>query len=139
MEADENVIFIDALSCIIKSNLLFVTDNGRAKRTEGAQFDVTRKKVAAVKVGDVPVMVKPAEENDFVAARSEKGFFVRVKVGDISIQGKGAGGVKLIKLADDDKLTEAEVGATTDASIGEVSFSRIKLCKPGNKGTKLRV
>lgn len=139
MEADENVIFIDALSCIIKSNLLFVTDNGRAKRTEGAQFDVTRKKVAAVKVGDVPVMVKPAEENDFVAARSDKGFFVRVKVGDISIQGKGAGGVKLIKLADDDKLTEAEVGATTDASIGEVSFSRIKLCKPGNKGTKLRV
>ena len=139
MESDENVIFIDALSCIIKSNLVFVTDNGRAKRTEGAQFDVTRKKVAAVKVGDVPVMVKPAEENDFVAARSEKGFFVRVKVGDISIQGKGAGGVKLIKLADDDKLTEAEVGATTDASIGEVSFSRIKLCKPGNKGTKLRV
>jgi DNA gyrase subunit A len=139
MESDENVIFIDALSCIIKSNLLFVTDNGRAKRTEGAQFDVTRKKVAAVKVGDVPVMVKPAEENDFVAARSDKGFFVRVKVGDISIQGKGAGGVKLIKLADDDKLTEAEVGATTDASIGEVSFSRIKLCKPGNKGTKLRV
>ena len=139
MEADENVIFIDALSCIIKSNLLFVTDNGRAKRTEGAQFDVTRKKVAAVKVGDVPVMVKPAEENDFVAARSDKGFFVRVKVGDISIQGKGAGGVKLIKLADDDKLTEAEVGASTDASIGEVSFSRIKLCKPGNKGTKLRV
>ena len=135
MESDENVIFIDALSCIIKSNLVFVTDNGRAKRTEGAQFDVTRKKVAAVKVGDVPVMVKPAEENDFVAARSEKGFFVRVKVGDISIQGKGAGGVKLIKLADDDKLTEAEVGATTDASIGEVSFSRIKLCKPGNKGT----
>lgn len=139
MESDENVVFIDALSCIIKSDLVFVTDNGRAKRTEGAQFDVTRKKVAAVKAGDVPVMVRPAEENDFVAVRSEKGFFVRVKAGDISVQGKGAGGVKLIKLADDDKLIEAEIGANTDAMIGDVAFSRIKLCKPGNKGTKLRV
>ena len=139
MESDENVVFIDALSCIIKSDLVFVTDNGRAKRTEGAQFDVTRKKVAAVKAGDVPVMVRPAEENDFVAVRSEKGFFVRVKVGDISVQGKGAGGVKLIKLADGDKLIEAEIGANTDAMIGDVAFSRIKLCKPGNKGTKLRV
>jgi DNA gyrase subunit A len=36
MESDENVVFIDALSCIIKSDLVFVTDNGRAKRTEGA-------------------------------------------------------------------------------------------------------
>ncbi|MCR5369005.1 MULTISPECIES: DNA gyrase subunit A [Eubacterium] len=139
MEADENVIFIDALSSIITSNLLFVTDNGRAKRTEGAQFDVTRKKVAAVKTGDVPVMVKPADEEGFVVARSEKGYFVRVKVGDISIQGKGAGGIKLIKLAPDDKLIEAEVGLTTDAMIGEVSFSRVKLCGTGNKGTKLRV
>lgn len=139
MESDENVVFIDALSCIIKSDLVFVTDNGRAKRTEGAQFDVTRKKVAAVKAGDVPVMVRPAEENDFVAVRSEKGFFVRVKAGDISVQGKGAGGVKLIKLADDDKLIDAEIGANTDAMIGDVAFSRIKLCKPGNKGTKLRV
>ncbi|HCA20969.1 MAG TPA: topoisomerase II, partial [Lachnospiraceae bacterium] len=139
MESDENVVFIDALSCIIKSDLVFVTDNGRAKRTEGAQFDVTRKKVAAVKAGDVPVMVRPAEENDFVAVRSEKGFFVRVKAGDISVQGKGAGGVKLIKLADGDKLIEAEIGANTDAMIGDVAFSRIKLCKPGNKGTKLRV
>ncbi len=139
MESDENVVFIDALSCIIKSDLVFVIDNGRAKRTEGAQFDVTRKKVAAVKAGDVPVMVRPAEENDFVAVRSEKGFFVRVKAGDISVQGKGAGGVKLIKLADGDKLIEAEIGANTDAMIGDVAFSRIKLCKPGNKGTKLRV
>ncbi|MCR4608694.1 MAG: topoisomerase II [Eubacterium sp.] len=139
MESDENVVFIDALSCIIKSDLVFVTDNGRAKRTEGAQFDVTRKKVAAVKAGDIPVMVRLAEENDFVAVRSEKGFFVRVKAGDISVQGKGAGGVKLIKLADGDKLIEAEIGANTDAMIGDVAFSRIKLCKPGNKGTKLRV
>ena len=82
---------INFYSSIITSNLLFVTDNGRAKRTEGAQFDVTRKKVAAVKTGDVPVMVKPADEEGFVVARSEKGYFVRVKVGDISIQGKGAG------------------------------------------------
>lgn len=139
MEADENVVFIDALSCIIKSNLVFVTDNGRAKRTEGSQFDVTRKKVAAVKAGDIPVMVKPAEEEDYVVARSEKGFFVRVKAGDISVQGKGAGGIKLIKLAEGDKLIEAEVGSTTESVIGDVVFSRVKLCKPGNKGTKLRV
>ena len=84
-------------------------------------------------------MVKPADEEGFVVARSEKGYFVRVKVGDISIQGKGAGGIKLIKLAPDDKLIEAEVGLTTDAMIGEVSFSRVKLCGTGNKGTKLRV
>ena len=47
--------------------------------------------------------------------------------------------LKLIKLAPDDKLIEAEVGLTTDAMIGEVSFSRVKLCGTGNKGTKLRV
>ena len=139
MESDENVVFIAALSEIIQKNLVFVTDNGRAKRTEGSQFDVTRKKVGAVKAGDVPVMVRPVEDNDFVAARSEKGYFIRVKAADISIQGKGAGGIKLIKLSDDDRLTEAEVGASTESMLGEVPFSRIKLCGTGNKGTKLRV
>ncbi|SEG20096.1 DNA gyrase subunit A [Eubacterium ruminantium] len=139
MDSDENVVYIAALSEIITSNLVIVTDNGRAKRTEGLQFDVTRKKVAAVKTGDVPVMVKPASEEAYVAVRSDKGYFIRVKAADISVQGKGAGGIRLIKLADDDKVIQAEVGETSDAAIGDVAFSRIKLSGTGNKGTKLRV
>ena len=70
-------------------------------------------------------------------ARSEKGYFVRVKVSDISFKGKGAGGIMLIKLMDGD-IIEAAVAGKPDSMLGDVAFSRVKITCTGNKGTKLR-
>ena len=139
MEADENVVYIVALSDIITKEILFVYENGRAKRVEGNGFDVTRKKVAAAKTGDVPIFVKEIEAGDILAARSSNGSFIKVKTEDIAVQGKSAGGIKLIKLSDDDKLISAAIGKNGDSLIDDVPFSRIKLTNPGGKGTKLRL
>ena len=70
-------------------------------------------------------------------ARSNKGYYVRVKVSDISFKGKGATGIMLIKLAEGD-IIEAATAGKPDSALEDVAFSRVKLCCTGNKGTKLR-
>ena len=122
---------------IADEQLLFVTKEGHAKRVEGSAFDTSRKKAAAGKPGETPIWIGPVEETDQVMARSAKGFYVRVKISDISFKGKGATGIMLIKLTEGDTI-EAAVAGKPDDSLEDVAFSRVKLCCTGNKGTKLR-
>ena len=137
MDKSENIVYITLAETVEKEKLLFVTKEGHAKRVEGAAFDTARKKAAAGKPGETPVWIGPVEETDQVVARSSKGFYVRVKISDISFKGKGAGGIMLIKLTEGDSI-EAAVAGKPDSMLEDVPFNRIKLTCTGNKGTKLR-
>ena len=137
MDKTENIVYITLAETVAQEQLLFVTKEGHAKRVEGAAFDTSRKKAAAGKPGETPIWIGPVEENDQVVARSSKGYYVRVKVSDISFKGKGAGGIMLIKLTDDDSI-EAAIAGKPDSMLEDISFSRIKLTCTGNKGTKIR-
>ncbi|MBR3538008.1 MAG: topoisomerase II [Eubacterium sp.] len=137
MDKSENIVYITLAETVEKEQLLFVTKEGHAKRVEGAAFDTARKKAAAGKPGETPVWIGPVEETDQVVARSSKGFYVRVKISDISFKGKGAGGIMLIKLTEGDSI-EAAVAGKPDGMLEDVPFNRIKLTCTGNKGTKLR-
>ena len=137
MDKTESIVYITLAEKVSEEKLLFVTREGHAKRVEGSVFDTSRKKAAAGKPGETPIWIGPVEDSDQVMARSEKGYFVRVKVSDISFKGKGAGGIMLIKLMDGD-IIEAAVAGKPDSMLGDVAFSRVKITCTGNKGTKLR-
>ena len=104
---------------------------------EGSAFDTSRKKAAAGKQDETALWIGPVDDNDQVMARSAKGFYVRVKVSDISFKGKGATGIMLIKLTDGDTI-EAAVAGKPDSMLEDVAFNRVKITCTGNKGTKLR-
>ena len=137
MDKSENIVYITLAEKIMDKQLLFVTKEGHAKRVEGAAFDTSRKKAAAGKQDETAIWIGPVTEEDQVMARSNKGFFVRVKVSDISFKGKGATGIMLIKLADGDFI-EAATAGKPDSMLEDVAFSRVKVTCTGNKGTKLR-
>ena len=137
MDKTENIVYITLAEKIMDEKLLFVTKEGHAKRVEGSAFDTSRKKALAGKQGETPIWIGPVEDTDQVMARSSAGYYVRVKISDISFKGKGAGGIMLIKLAPGDTI-EAAVAGKPDSMLEDVAFSRVKLCCTGNKGTKLR-
>ena len=137
MDKTENIVYITLAEEIAGEKLLFVTREGHAKRVEGAAFDTSRKKAAAGKPGETPIWIGPVEDSDQVMARSKNGYYVRVKISDISFKGKGAGGIMLIKLAEGDVI-EAAAAGKPDAMLEDVPFSRVKITCTGNKGTKLR-
>jgi len=137
MDKSENIVYITLAEKIADEKLLFVTKEGHAKRVEGSAFDTSRKKAAAGKPGETPIWIGPVEETDQVMAKSKGGYYVRVKVSDISFKGKGAGGIMLIKLAAGDEI-ESAIAGKPDAELEGVAFSRVKITCTGNKGTKLR-
>lgn len=142
MNGDENILYMGCIEQFVNSRLLFATKNGMAKLVDGSNFDITRKAAAASKQGDEMVYIGVVSEDDFIIAKSEKGYYIRVAVSDIPEKGKGAGGVKLISLSDGDTVESVYSGSTKDSFFvddTEIIFTRIKAAKRGTKGTKLRI
>ena len=112
-------------------NLVFVTDEGKAKRVSAAQFDTSRKTSQAMKAHVTYV----GYESEYVVAETEDGYSIKVKTDDLPVQGKGAGGVQLISLRRGDRVKEA-ISAGNDTEFNGISLSDMKAVKRGGKGNK---
>ena len=115
----------------IGRNLIFVTEEGKAKRVNAALFDTARKTAQALKAK--PVFV--GFEDDYVVAETADGYSIKVKSSELPVQGKGAGGVTLISLRKGDKVVRAMSGSNADSFNG-ISLSDMKAVKRGGKGNK---
>ena len=115
----------------IGRNLIFVTEEGKAKTVNAALFDTARKTAAAIK--SKPVFV--GFEDDYVVAETADGYSIKVKSSELPVQGKGAGGVTLISLRKGDKVVSAMSGSNSD-SFKDISLSDMKAVKRGGKGNK---
>ncbi len=115
----------------IGRNLIFVTEEGKAKRVNAALFDTARKTAQALKAK--PVFV--GFEDDYVVAETADGYSIKVKSSELPVQGKGAGGVTLISLRKGDKVVRAMSGSNAD-SFNDISLSDMKAVKRGGKGNK---
>jgi Type IIA topoisomerase (DNA gyrase/topo II, topoisomerase IV), A subunit len=115
----------------IGRNLVFVTEEGKAKRVNAALFDTARKTAQAIK--SRPVYV--GFEDDYVVAETADGYSIKIKSSDLPVQGKGAGGVTLISLRKGDKVVSAMSGNNSDSFNG-ISLSDMKAVKRGGKGNK---
>ena len=142
MNGNENILYMCCLEQIIDKNLLFVTKHGQAKLVPGNNYDVLRKMIAASKQEEDIIFIHDAEMEDFIVVKSMLGYYARIQISEIPVKGKGAGCIRLVNITDDDEIEEVAVGSTKDSFFvdnTEILFTRIKACKRGSKGTKLRL
>ncbi len=142
MNGNENILYICSLEYIIDKKLLFVTKHGQAKLTAGSNFDVMRKVVSASKQEEDIIYIDCVDEADYIVTKSSLGYYARIQISEIPEKGKGAGCIKLVNISDDDEIESVATGNSKDSFYvdgTEIMFTRIKACKRGSKGTKLRL
>ncbi|SDZ83378.1 DNA gyrase subunit A [Pseudobutyrivibrio sp. ACV-2] len=139
----ENLILADSMEHIIKQKLLFGTKQGMLKVVDGAEFDVSRKLIAATKLNDDDevICVKILNPDDTVIMQSEKDMFLRIEGSTIPEKKKTAVGVRGIKLAKGDVLTNIYVlaeGETMDVKVKDktVAINRLHVGARDTKGVK---
>ncbi len=88
-----------------QGKLLFFTKDGIVKRTDWQEYTVLKNHYQAIKLkeGDEVVSVQQEKEKHDIFFASEKGMCLYCS-GDIPEQGRVAGGVKGMNLAEDDKI-----------------------------------
>ena len=99
------------------SSLMMVTRQGVAKKVATSSFsDVRRSGIIAIKLGagDALLSAQLVEKGDQVIIASEKGQSIRFKETDIREMGRGAAGVRAMKLGKADQVIGASVIKTTD-------------------------
>lgn len=112
-------------------NLVFVTADGKARRSQAALFDTSRRTSQAMK----NKLIYVGFEKEYIVAESREGYSIKVRSEDIPLQGKGAGGVALISLRKGDDIISA-VSAGNDAEFGGIKLSDMKAVKRGGKGNR---
>ena len=139
----ENLIFADSMENIVTKKLLFGTKTAMIKIVDGTEFDVSRKAIAATKLADkdAVICVKILEPNSTVVMQSSKDMFLRIEGDTIPEKKKTAVGVRGMKLAKGDELTDIYVlseGENIDVKIKDktVSIGRLHVASRDTKGVK---
>ena len=139
----ENLVFADSMENIVKSRLLFGTKQSMIKLVDGKEFDVSRKLIAATKLSDKDhvICVQVLNEGSTVVMQSAKDMFLRIEGDTIPEKKKTAVGVRGMKLAKGDELTNIYVladGENIDVSVKgkPVSLGRLHVASRDTKGVK---
>ena len=92
------------------TQILTVTENGYGKRTQASDYRVQNKGGSGIftvkrtpKTGDV-VGIKTVADEDELMLISDKGKIIRLRAGDIPIQGRSTQGVRLITLEEGERV-----------------------------------
>lgn len=91
-------------------NLLFLTKQGMIKKTNWSEYNLLKNYYQAIKLkeGDEVISVVPELFDMTLAFVTERGMCLNALMDDIPIQGRVAGGVKGINLADGDSVVMAK-------------------------------
>ena len=117
LEKDEEIVA--CFDEVKGDTLVFFTALGNAKRTEGKEFDLRTKKTAAIALKDddrVIVVEKQDETAGTVIMVSKGGMSIRFATDTVPVMGRGAGGVKCMKLDEGDRV----IFAAQIADEGEI-------------------
>ncbi len=141
----ENFVSVLPLDEVASSYLVFVTECGNVKRVAGAEFDVSKRTIAATKLAeeDRVVAVKIAPDQAHLVLQTKNEYLLRCPLEEIPVKKKAALGVRGIRLSGQDRVTEAyilEPEHSLQVPIGErmVSLNRLKISSRDTKGTKVR-
>ena len=142
----EYMVYVDTLSHVIASHLLFVSQGGYLKMVAGSEFDASKRTIAATKLmdNDAVCAIFPVQGEKNIVLQTKNGVFIRFLAEEIPEKKKGAIGVRGIRLAEGDKIEQAcLITNPTEESITykdkEILAARIKLSRRDTKGTKLRL
>ena len=137
------LIYADSMSNVIGSKLIFGTKQAMIKLVEGTEFDVTRKTIAATKLADKDevLIVAPVKNGDTIVMQSKKDMFLRIDAATIPEKKKAAAGVRGMRLADKDELTNIYLltdGANIEVSVKDkpIALNRLHIGTRDTKGVK---
>lgn len=144
--SEESLVYVDCLTNIIGSRLLFATGQAMFKQVNGEEFNVSKRTIASTKLSDNDkvIAVLPLSDATHVALRTKNGIFLRFDISEVPEKKKAALGVRGIKLSGDDMVDEVYLLAKNGETIityndKSISLNRLKLGHRDTKGTKLRI
>ena len=139
----ENIVYITSLGEISATKVLFGTKMAMLKVVDGSEFDVAKRTTAATKLNeeDELLVVHAIKGDETIVMQSEKDMFLRIEAGTIPEKKKGAVGVRGMKLAAGDALSniyllDGEMEHTVEVKGKEVVLNRIRVGNRDTKGTK---
>ncbi len=115
LEADEKITSILALrkgEDVSKLSAFMITERGTAKKVEAESFsDVRRSGIIAIKLlaGDKLASVELVSPGDDITVVSSQGQSIRFKEADFRNMGRGATGVRAIKLGKNDSVAAMQI------------------------------
>lgn len=143
--AEEEIVFICDENQFRIAKLLFVTKNGVVKVVDGNEFLVSKRTIAATKLGDGDSLlsVQIINTKHHVVLQTQGGYFLRFHGNEISEMKKTAAGVKGIKLQKNDVVEQVylfEEGRESKVMYKEkeLTLNRLKLASRGGSGNKQR-
>lgn len=143
---EENIIYIASQTDLNLCPVLFVTEQAMVKIVDGGEFDVSKRTVAATKLGDKDRLVSVAalREQRSIVLQTGKGFFLRFSIEEIPEKKKAAIGVRGMKLSQGDGVEAVYyTGSSQEDSVPyqgkSIILNHLKLGKRDGKGTKIRV
>ena len=142
--SEEQFVTVMAMNDIRDTVLTFVTKQAMVKRVEGKEFDVVSKRtIQATKLqeGDTVLAVHAASEQAHIVLASENSFFLRFPISEIPFKKKTAVGVRGMKLAEGDLLSDIywlEGDNSTEVEFHDrvVHINRLRIGTRDGKGTR---
>lgn len=145
LSSEEQIIAVFDSEQMRFANLIFATKQGMIKKTEGTQFQVMKRTIAATKLQeqDELVAVTVVSEDKQIVLQTKNGYFLKFPVADVPEKKRGAVGVRGMKLQKKDELEMVYVfedGTETVVIFGEkeVYLNRLRQAKRDTQGTKVR-
>ena len=144
MTGSENILYIDCLENILSKNdsFIFLTANGLCKTVVSSAFDTQRKCINYCKADEQIVFIGIKADYNYIAIKSNNGYYFRSNLCEIPEKGKNASGIKLIAL-DKSDFVENTILGNSDTEFftnnNKIPLSKIKLLKRGSKGVKMRL
>ncbi len=142
----ERIVYLCDSEQLRIAKLFFATGQGLIKKVDGAEFQVTKRTIAATKLseGDEVAAVLVITDNQQVVLQSKEGYFLKFPAVEVPEKKKSAVGVRGIKLKKKDSLIQAyllEEGLEYPVSYGDkkILLGRLKTAKRDGTGTKPRI
>jgi len=142
----EELVCVTSQTELNLRQVIFVTAQSMMKVVDGGEFDVSKRTVAATKLGDDDkvISVTPIHEQKNIVLQTKDGLFLRFSIEEIPEKKKGAIGVRGMKLGDKDLVeavyyTRNAVETTIEYKGKKMVLNNLKPGKRDTKGTKVRV
>ena len=139
--SEERFLFVCCLEDILFKRLVFVSAMSLLKFTDGSEFDVSKRTIAATKLndGDTLVSVDYYDEKKNIVLQTSDGVFLRFGMDEIPEKKKAACGVRGMKLSKGAFVTDVYYtsnGADNTIDYNGKPFDLHVKVKPGHRDTK---
>ena len=142
----EEIVYMTSQTQLNLRRVAFVTAQSMLKLVDGGEFDVSKRTVAATRLGedDSVISVMPIEEQSSIVLQTREGYFLKFPLEEIPEKKKAALGVRGMKLGARDAVENAYyIQNTVETAIEykgkTVLLNNLKPGKRDSKGTKIRV